>query len=210
MWSIKVPYIKNVSLSTIPEKCVKIHLKSHNWSDQYSYFPDVLVNLWHDNETLFINYEVLEKEILGITEEDNGNVYKDSCTEFFLAFDDNGYYNIEANCIGTLLMSHRKGRKVDVQYAPPDILNGIERESSLGRKRRGLEVLNDIWTLTLKIPISSFFKHKISSLKGMKAKCNFYKCGDNLPSPHYISWKPILTDTPDFHRPEFFGEIIFD
>ncbi|MDE5921249.1 MAG: hypothetical protein K2G82_06535, partial [Paramuribaculum sp.] len=25
--------------------------------------------------------------------------------------------------------------------------------------------------------------------------------------PHYLSWAPITTPQPDFHRPEFFGNI---
>ena len=27
--------------------------------------------------------------------------------------------------------------------------------------------------------------------------------------PHYLSWMPIDTPKPDFHRPEFFGKINF-
>ena len=36
---------------------------------------------------------------------------------------------------------------------------------------------------------------------------NFYKCGAKTSLPHYLSWNPIATDTPDFHRPEFFGRL---
>ncbi|MBO7233161.1 MAG: hypothetical protein J6V16_08435, partial [Bacteroidales bacterium] len=25
--------------------------------------------------------------------------------------------------------------------------------------------------------------------------------------PHYLSWQPINTEKPDFHRPEFFGTL---
>ena len=34
---------------------------------------------------------------------------------------------------------------------------------------------------------------------------NLYKCGDNLSHPHFLSWQPIDTPQPDFHRPEFFA-----
>ena len=40
--------------------------------------------------------------------------------------------------------------------------------------------------------------------------CNFYKCGDKQVEPHYLSWNPVLTDNPDFHRPEYFGKVIFE
>ncbi len=39
---------------------------------------------------------------------------------------------------------------------------------------------------------------------------NFYKCADRTSSPHFLSWAPISTPEPDFHRPEFFSKIILD
>jgi hypothetical protein len=39
-------------------------------------------------------------------------------------------------------------------------------------------------------------------------RANFYKCGDKTAHPHYLSWSPIETPKPDFHRPEFFGELL--
>ena len=31
---------------------------------------------------------------------------------------------------------------------------------------------------------------------------------DKTAHPHYLSWSPIGTEKPDFHRPEFFGELV--
>ncbi|MBT5542155.1 MAG: hypothetical protein HOK34_04920, partial [Gammaproteobacteria bacterium] len=28
--------------------------------------------------------------------------------------------------------------------------------------------------------------------------------------PHYLTWNPVETSNPDFHRPEFFGKLIFE
>ena len=36
---------------------------------------------------------------------------------------------------------------------------------------------------------------------------NFYKCGDGTAVPHYGMWSPVGTAEPDFHRPEYFGEL---
>ena len=36
----------------------------------------------------------------------------------------------------------------------------------------------------------------------------FYKCGDKTAHPHFLSWNPVGTPAPDFHRPDFFGELI--
>ncbi|MDR1556412.1 MAG: hypothetical protein LBS88_05185, partial [Tannerellaceae bacterium] len=35
------------------------------------------------------------------------------------------------------------------------------------------------------------------------------KCADDTDTPHYLSWNPIAVSAPDFHRPDFFGEIYF-
>jgi hypothetical protein len=41
-------------------------------------------------------------------------------------------------------------------------------------------------------------------------RANFYKCADNTRIPHYVSWNPIEVASPDFHRPEFFGELLLE
>ena len=51
------------------------------------------------------------------------------------------------------------------------------------------------------------------SLLGLKSapkslRCNFYKCGDKCDRPHFLSWSPIDKPEPNFHCPEFFGEVI--
>ena len=42
------------------------------------------------------------------------------------------------------------------------------------------------------------------------AKGNFYKCGDMLSKPHFLSWNPIDTPSPDFHVPASFGLLTFE
>lgn len=37
---------------------------------------------------------------------------------------------------------------------------------------------------------------------------NFYKCASATSQPHFLSWSPIASPAPDFHRPEFFGKLI--
>jgi hypothetical protein len=63
------------------------------------------------------------------------------------------------------------------------------------------------WELTVKIPlrIMGIDPNNLPE----KIKGNFYKCADGTDSPHYVTWNPVQTPTPDFHRPEFFGELYF-
>ena len=44
---------------------------------------------------------------------------------------------------------------------------------------------------------------------GKKFYGNFYKCGDLTPHPHYLAWSPV-TEGKTFHRPEDFGELVFE
>ena len=43
--------------------------------------------------------------------------------------------------------------------------------------------------------------------KTMKLMTNFYKCGDETEFPHFGAWKEVAVPEPDFHRPEYFGEL---
>ena len=208
--STLIPFINQEDSSPLPENALKLSVSNNNWKDQFPVTPEVNVCLWHNGDSLFIKYEVKEEYIAALAEKDNDKVSKDSCVEFFISFDEDGYYNIEANCVGKILMSHRKGRKVDVKYASPDILSNIKREASLGSESFECRKSDGKWDLILQIPYTSFFMHDIKGYRGLKARCNIYKCGDNLPHPHYLSWKPIKTENPDFHRPEFFQSILFE
>lgn len=44
--------------------------------------------------------------------------------------------------------------------------------------------------------------------RGLRLRGNFYKCGDATVQPHYLAWNPVTSETPAFHRPEDFGEIV--
>ncbi|NJK98812.1 MAG: hypothetical protein HC905_31345 [Bacteroidales bacterium] len=116
--------------------------------------------------------------------------------------------NLEFNCIGTTLVGFGFG-KTGRERAGLEITEKIQRFSSLGKNAIDFQEGDFTWTLTLIIPLSAFFRHQISDLSGLTAKANFYKCGDELSNPHYISWRPIDFAKPNFHLPEFFGDIVF-
>ena len=51
---------------------------------------------------------------------------------------------------------------------------------------------------------------KVDYVSGYTFKGNFYKCGDETDYPHFGMWNPVGTEKPDFHRPEYFGELIIE
>lgn len=180
-----------------------------NW-EFYPYHPSMEFRMAHAGTSFCIQYRVREQTVRALAATDNGNVWEDSCCEFFCQPDENPlYYNFECNCAGTLLLACGTGRN-DRQQAPLELVATIDRWSSLGKSVFKEKPAPEEWTLALIIPTNAFFKHKIGLLNGLRMRANIYKCGDKLSVPHFLSWNPIKTDTPDFHRPEFFGEVIFE
>jgi hypothetical protein len=90
----------------------------------------------------------------------------------------------------------------------------IEREiqvvSSLGRAPFAQKNGEQSWEMTVVIPASLFTNNPFIQLENLKAKANFYKCGDDTEEPHYLSWNPVGTERPDFHQPAFFGDLVFE
>lgn len=181
-----------------------------NWSDTFPYHPTVSFALAHDGKNIYIHYKVEENCVRGVEDADLGYVWEDSCCEFFMMPDeDGGYYNLEVNCIGSVLLCNGKGRE-SRQQASASKLARIDRWASLGTRALGLLRGDTSWELALVVPVSSFFNHKIAELSGVTMKANFYKCGDKTDQPHFLSWQKVDLPKPDFHRPEFFGTIIFE
>lgn len=191
----------------------RVSIDCCNWPEQFAYAPDVNFSIAHDSDALYIRFRVTEEYIAATVEVDNGAVWTDSCCEFFISFDDRGYYNFEFSCIGKMLLAFRK-EKPSPTPASAEILALIERNSTLGSEcfaeRRAKNSDDGNWELNVRIPRQAFFMHNFESLDGIDATGNFYKCGDNLTKPHFLSWAPIATATPNFHQPAFFGALHFD
>jgi hypothetical protein len=165
--------------------------------------------LAYDERNIHVFLRSYEKVIRAGQHEQNGAIYTDSCLEFFFMPDvlDGRYFNFECNPCGVFFLSVGKERADRMLIAE-------ENASYFGMKamRSPLEHNGESWSVSYSIPYA--FMHKyISSvesgtLKSMKG--NFYKCGNSLPKPHWGCWNSIETAKPDFHRPEFFGSLLFE
>lgn len=179
-----------------------------NWKD-YPYCPEVKFRIAHTGDGILLEYRVKEESVRAAADTDNGRVWEDSCCEFFLQFpdDEDNYYNIECNCGGTLLIGY--GRKGEREHAPQEVTCTVQRRSSLGKAPFDERTEDGEWQLVLNIPAGAFFRHRIENLTGRMVRANFYKCGDNLRTPHFLSWSPINLPEPCFHCPEFFAPVRF-
>lgn len=180
-----------------------------NWPADFPEKPEVTVEVSNDHERLFLHWHVKGHQLRAVTTEDQGPVWEDSCVEFFCQVPgDKHYMNFETNCIGAMVGSRRLGRAEDVQPLTPDEMHSIKRICTYAREafeeRDGLFE----WEVKLEIPLSLIFQCPISNLQfPLKLSANFYKCADQTKRPHFLSWRPIDLPKPDFHCPQFFGQI---
>jgi len=179
-----------------------------NWKETYPYRPITLFNIARSNDSIFIKYSVRGSMLRAIYSNDLEPVNEDSCVEFFCKLpDSDNYMNFEFNCIGTCNASKRKSKTEGVVRYTLDELAQIKRYPSIGRRAfNEMEGMFE-WELTVKIPFTLMGIDPNNLPEKMMG--NFYKCADGTDSPHYVSWSPIKTEKPNFHCPEFFGELIF-
>ncbi|MBW8323327.1 MAG: hypothetical protein K0M50_01050 [Prolixibacteraceae bacterium] len=186
-----------------------LKLEVVNW-DEFPYHPEVFVQIAYNDDELFLQYRVNEQSVKAEIAKSNGRVWTDSCVEFFLSPEGNDvYYNLEMSCIGTALLGYRKKGEPTV-HATDEQIATIRRTSSLGESPFAERKEQTDWEITMAIPWKVFFKHELTSGSGMKMRGNFYKCGDELTVPHFVSWTKIKTPQPSFHMPEFFGGLEFE
>lgn len=177
-----------------------------NWRE-YPYCPIVSFDAAYSDRYLFVRFFVRGLGVKAAYCNDNDPVWQDSCVELFVATPDgDGYFNFEMNCIGALLAARRKSRKEGVEHLDAAGLSRVVRHSTF--ERRAFAERGGIceWSVAMGIPFDLLGYPE--GVRPSVLRANLYKCADETAVPHYVSWNPIDTPAPDFHRPEFFGELI--
>ncbi|MBQ7772122.1 MAG: hypothetical protein IJ402_05300 [Bacteroidales bacterium] len=213
MKTIRIPYIEgleSLSFNALDEKmetgAAKGVISEVNWQE-YPYTPAVAFSIARSRTHIVILYHVRGFDLRSAALEDNGNVWEDSCCEFFVSHPSDGtYYNFELNCVGTLLAAKRHSRNDAVQFSQDELCR-IIRHTTLERKEYDEKDIIRCWSVGIAIPFDLIGLDGAALPENIRA--NFYKCGDKTAHPHFLSWNRIDTPSPDFHRPDFFGEIRF-
>jgi hypothetical protein len=207
MKSLTIPYQR---LEECPIKKLPLHaLDVELWNKGNGLTCKADFTISHFDQGLRIHYSVLEPFLNARKRKINDDVHKDNCVEFFLAFDNEPtYYNFEFNCLGSLKAAYGKSRK-HRKYLSPDVLKVVEDniDIAIGNVSQGKLVK---WDINIILPIEVFSFHDKSSFSGLNCSANFAKCGDNLPTPHFLSWINIPSQEPDFHQPNYFGKVTFE
>jgi hypothetical protein len=105
--------------------------------------------------------------------------------------------------------SRRKGRADEVVPFGADEMRRIERQCSFPREAFEEKDGMYEWEVELEIPLDLIFRER-KPVFPQVLKVNFYKCADKTKKPHFLSWQPIHLPNPDFHCPQFFGEIVLN
>ncbi len=193
------------SLSKLMGNLESHSLEFNNWSESFPYKPEVQFKIGYTQECLVLQYDVVEEQLRGQYSETNQNVWEDSCVEFFISFGGwKHYYNLEFNLIGTGLIGYGPAEKSSRNRLDIAEIEKVRTFSLIARHGGDKR-----WSMIEVIPLSVFKFDDLADLKGRLIHGNFYKCGDLLKQPHFISWNKIENPTPNFHLPQFFGEMVF-
>jgi hypothetical protein len=173
---------------------------------EYTYKPAVSFSIAHSSDAILLKFFVQEKQIRANNLQTNSAIWEDSCVEFFISIDEGiHYYNLEYNCIGTGLIGYGQS-KDQRELLHPKIVTKVKTMSNI-IAGKGKKIS---WELTLIIPMSVFEKTSLTTLPKINCRANFFKCGDLLAEPHFVSWSNIKSESPNFHLPEYFGRLIFE
>ncbi len=178
--------------------------------------PATRCKLLYDAERLYGLFEVTDRYVRCVHAEFQGEVYKDSCVEFFVQPKaDRGYFNFEFNCGGALRASYvtdptrvggslkvfapitrEQGRLIDIFHSLPARIEPEINEATA-------------WHLEFSIPLALLesFVGLLGQPTGQLWRANFFKCADDTSHPHWASWTPLAQR--NFHAPESFGSLFF-
>lgn len=176
-----------------------------NWPKEWPYAPLCSGRIARTEGSLVVDFRVSGLDLRAENKNDNGSQWEDSCVEFFVQDPDGSvYYNFEINALGKVLACTGAGRS-NRKPRPAEEMEAIARFASVKKLDSEKEGLQS-WRVCIIIPFELIGVDP-ENLPA-KLRANFYKCGDKTTHPHFVSWNPIDTPNPDFHRPEFFGELI--
>lgn len=181
-----------------------------------SHIPKTRVRLLYDSDNIYVCFRVEDRFVRAIAAEYNGKVWEDGCVEFFLtpsADISSGYFNVETNCIGTILMHSQPVPDRDITPLPVELISQIEIATSLpkGRIIDPEQAGAVTWTLEYRLPLAILKRYRLVMQpgQGVKWRANFYKCAETNSHPHWLTWSKVENSTPNFHLPQFFGTLEF-
>ena len=170
--------------------------------DNNGYKPDVNFQLSVQEDAFHLHIQAHESNPKRVETKHLNYVHLDSCVEWFANFAPEltpKYFNFEFNANGVVHAAFGKDRFERTLLDLEDV-QAMNICSNIA---------TDSWFIEFDVPFSLLQKYipGFEYQEGLVIRSNFHKCGDETEYPHFGLWNPIDVPEPDFHRPEFFGEI---
>lgn len=187
--------------------------------------PRARARLLHDGAALHVLFRVSDRYVKSVCTEYGQQVCRDSCVEIFLKpRPDAGYFNLEINCGGTMLLWYIEDpmrvpsgglkRSVEVpahEAAAIGVFHSMPRHVPV-------EIVDAVeWRIQLSVP-ARLFERYVGALcplgddnggGGGEWRGNLFKCADDTSHPHWAAWAPIGAEL-NFHAPQYFGRLRFE
>lgn len=178
--------------------------------------PKTYAKLLYDDLGIYGIFKVHDRYVRSVATEFQGDVWKDSCVEFFVQPKGaDGYFNFEMNCGGTLLLHYNRvafpiGDDARTEPVTAEVGDAVSIYHSLPQVIHQEITTETIWLLEFAIPFTvlSQYTGEISRGFGTSWRANLYKCADKCSHPHWASWAK-QGELLDFHQEEFFGFLNF-
>ncbi|MBO5722725.1 MAG: carbohydrate-binding family 9-like protein [Lentisphaeria bacterium] len=185
-------------------------------SEGSNHQPKAELKLQYDDQGIYGLFNVDDYYVRSVSTGFQGQVCRDSCTEFFFELPGFGYFNLEMNCGSGMLLYYIRdnARKPEGGFADMDILPD-EDISMVKKFHTRPDVVEPEVVGDTNYRVGFFFPYalikKYADIQLPKAgtlwRMNAYKCGDATSHPHWLAWNPVKE--LNFHRPEDFGVLEF-
>jgi len=169
------------------------------------------VKLCASDDTLFMQIIAQDQySFAKQTQLNNKLICEDSCVEFF--FSPSGvlgssYVNIEINCCGALHIAYGAARE-NRQFISLEVASLISRKTSIVSPVKFEKTDDSQWSVEIALPFDAIEQLTGEKVNKDKWFANFYRCGGRT-EPQYAVWHHVEAPEPDYHRPEYFGELVF-
>jgi len=188
------------------------HLDQHHWT-RHEFHPKCEARVLYSEDSLFLHFHTEEREFATSRAKDGDEVWKDNCVEFFVSPSEDlsaPYMNFEVNMIGVMLLGVGPDRNNRKSLAAEE-MKPVIRKPDYSEPIVDQSDKVKTWNLQVLIPLDFIQKHTGCDLPkpGVIWRANFNNCAADVAHPYYGNWNPIGTEHPDFHRPEFFGRLVF-
>jgi len=167
------------------------------------------VRALYEADAITLQYVCEDSHIQASATERHGEVWTDSCVEFFASpvAPKPEYVNFEGSCCGTFLLGH--GTVEDRTHPPDSVADRISVATSVPGPTKEPSPDDDGWWLAVRLPFSAYsamLGAEVAPDPGDSWRANCYRIGGGSA---YATWNPVDAPDPDFHRPGDFGRFVF-